>query len=687
MKTNKHNPLKENKTKSRFSGEKILLGVFASLSLAFALYYAFGQHSVNAGAVDLSAITPEKIGEVSAINPTETNATASVSDVVTKALAFKASLTTTQQATLEKIYTPALGRKWSNLPCGSGCRNGIQFSTLTTAQQTLALQVIQAAAGTAANEGYDEFNQVRYADGYLNQNGGGSGYNAGIYFIAFLNTPTTTGGWMLQFGGHHYGANISYNLGHVVSATPQFEAVEPAAAFTYNSVSYQPLLQERTNMANMLASLTTAQLTTAKLSSTFSDCVMSPGESNGGNATFPSIAQGLAVSTLSDAQKLLVLEAMKPWVKDADDAAANNLLTIYQNELNSTYIAYTGNGTSGNASSFLNANTNYARIAGPSVWIEFICQNGVVLSGIHYHTVYRDRQRDYGADLSLTVPLDTTTVQSPYDFDGDSKTDIGIFRPSTGAWWLNASSTNATTATAFGESTDKIVPGDYTGDGKTDIAFFRPSTGYWYILRSSDSSYYGFQFGASGDVPASGDFDGDGKTDAAVFRPSTASWYILRSSDGGLTAQVFGLSEDQPVVGDYDGDGKDDIAIFRPSTSAWWIQKSSDNSVIAVQFGATGDKTVQGDYTGDGKADIAFYRPSTGYWYILRSDDNSYYGFPFGASEDTTAPGDYDGDGKFDAAVFRPSTSVWYLQRSTSGSYAVQFGTTGDQPVSNAFVR
>ena len=277
--------------------------------------------------------------------------------------------------------------------------------------------------------------------------------------------------------------------------------------------------------------------------------------------------------------------------------------------------------------------------------------------------------------------------KSVFDFDGDSKTDIGIFRPSTGAWWINSTLTNVTTAIGFGNSSDKLVPGDFTGDGKTDIAFFRPSTGQWFILRSENYSFYGFPFGASTDIATPGDFDGDGKTDAAVFRPSNAGWYILRSSDGGVTSQSFGTSEDRPVVADYDGDGKDDIAIFRPSTSAWWIQKSSDNAVFAVQFGQTGDKTVQGDYTGDGKADLAFYRPSTGYWYILRSNDNSFYGFPFGLSEDAPSPGDYDGDGKFDAAVFRPSNSGWYLQRSSSGTTSLVFGTTGDIPVPGAFVR
>ena len=104
---------------------------------------------------------------------------------------------------------------------------------------------------------------------------------------------------------------------------------------------------------------------------------------------------------------------MKPWVLDMDDTVAANLLAIYQSELNGTYIAFTGSGVAGDASSFLNANTNYARIDGPSVWIEFICQNGIVFRNqIHYHTLWRDHLRDYGKDLSLTTALDASASGS-----------------------------------------------------------------------------------------------------------------------------------------------------------------------------------------------------------------------------------------------------------------------------------
>ncbi len=98
----------------------------------------------------------------------------------------------------------------------------------------------------------------------------------------------------------------------------------------------------------------------------------------------------------------------------------------------------------------------------------------------------------------------------------------------------------------FGNSADKAVPGDYTGDGKSDVAIWRPSTGEWFILRSEDATFYSFPFGANGDAPVPGDYDGDGKFDAGVFRSSAGTWYVQRSTAGTLI-QNFGASTDLPV--------------------------------------------------------------------------------------------------------------------------------------------
>jgi hypothetical protein len=277
-------------------------------------------------------------------------------------------------------------------------------------------------------------------------------------------------------------------------------------------------------------------------------------------------------------------------------------------------------------------------------------------------------------------------IDAPFDFDGDGKTDIGIFRPvAISEWWINQSSTGVTFALQFGSPTDLIVPADYTGDGKADIAFWRPSTGNWFVLRSENFSFFAFPFGTNGDIPAPADYDADGKADPAVFRPSSATWFVSQSGGGGTRIFQFGVTGDLPVVADYDGDGKADIGIYRPVPREWWIQRSTAG-LLAIQFGNPNDKVVQGDYTGDGKADIAIWRPSTGEWFIVRSENLSFFGFPFGVIGDVVAPGDYDGDGKFDATVFRPTQATWFIARSTAGTQIVQFGANGDRPLPNAFV-
>ena len=317
-------------------------------------------------------------------------ATTTTARVVCAADAFLATLTDAQKASVVLAYSQTSAIKWSNLPCGSACRVGLQLSSLTTAQVAAALAVVQAATGTTANEGYDEAMQIRAADDILGTINS-SGYSSGIYFIAFLGTPSTTSTWQLQFGGHHLAINKTYNAGAVQGATPQFEGVEPTSWTATNGTVYAPLSSEHDAMAAMLASLSDDQLAGAKLSSTFSDVVLGP--TNDGK--FPATKVGIQVSSLSSDQQALVLAAMKPWVLDTDDATAASLLATYQNELANTYIAYAGNAT-------LTNNADYVRIDGPSVWIEFVCQTGVVYQNqIHYHSIWRDHTRDYGGNFTF----------------------------------------------------------------------------------------------------------------------------------------------------------------------------------------------------------------------------------------------------------------------------------------------
>jgi cytochrome c peroxidase len=283
----------------------------------------------------------------------------------------------------------------------------------------------------------------------------------------------------------------------------------------------------------------------------------------------------------------------------------------------------------------------------------------------------------------FTIFGEATTVSRAKhaDFDGDGKTDVSVFRPAEGNWYVWRSSINNFSVTNFGISSDKLAPADFDGDGKTDIAVFRD--GNWYWLNSSNNQFRAVQFGAAADKPQPGDYDGDGTADAAVFRPADGTWYIRQSRDG-FAAKQFGISSDRPVAADYDGDGKTDLGVYRDG--AWYLLKSQQG-FTAAQFGIAEDKPVLGDYDGDGKADLAVFRPSGGAWYIIQSGSDSFRAAQFGISTDTPAPGDYDGDGKSDFAVFRASEGNWYILQSSSGALRGQnWGIGGDIPAPSAIV-
>jgi hypothetical protein len=211
---------------------------------------------------------------------------------------------------------------------------------------------------------------------------------------------------------------------------------------------------------------------------------------------------------------------------------------------------------------------------------------------------------------------------------------IGVYRPSTGQWLLrnsNSSGPSDITIPFGGQPGDLPVAGDFNGDGKTDLGIFRNGT---FILATIESVKICFvcppvllpqtlgsiTFGQAGDKPIAGDWNGDGKDDVGVYREATAqktpSEFLLRVPGAGGTfntdVHFFGSQGDVPLAGDWDGNGLDSIGVFHPDAAAFFLLTNDFGEADAgATFGTIGDRPLAGDWGAAGHDRVGVFHPST----------------------------------------------------------------------------
>jgi hypothetical protein len=329
-------------------------------------------------------------------------ASAKAADVVDAADAFLATLSDEQRVVAQIELKPSLAVRWTNFPGGSNVRNGVFYRDLKPNQVEAALKVAKVALG---DEGFARYQEVRAADdvfakgrggpggpaqkkagGAAQKKGGGpgGGFNFGSenYMIAFLGKPSKTTPWILQLGGHHLAINIYYK-GTTGAATPYHVAAQPTVWKDDQGKTHDPLAPMRDNLHGLLVSLTPEQSKQAKLEARFNDVYVGPGK----DGKFPAKREGVSVSELSETSKDFLKKAIAAWTGDSPQGVEYRKL--YEAELDEAKVSYSGTTNVGDRG-------DYVRIDGPRVWIEFATQ------GIdHYHTIWRDRLTDYGAEFSF----------------------------------------------------------------------------------------------------------------------------------------------------------------------------------------------------------------------------------------------------------------------------------------------
>jgi hypothetical protein len=210
---------------------------------------------------------------------------------------------------------------------------------------------------------------------------GGSNFGRDQYFISFLGAPSAIEPWMIQFGGHHLGLNVTL-AGREGTLAPSHTGAQPSI-YEMEGKTVRPLGREVDKAFALLSALDEGQRQKAILGFQIRDLVLGPGRD--GQTIEP---EGIKGSELNENQREMLVDLASEWTGMMHDAVAAAKLEEIKRNIAETWFAWSGPTEQGAAA--------YFRVQGPTVHIEFAPQRMGGDAGNHLHTIYRDPTNEYG---------------------------------------------------------------------------------------------------------------------------------------------------------------------------------------------------------------------------------------------------------------------------------------------------
>ena len=317
-------------------------------------------------------------------------------EIATAADKFLATLDENQRGRVVYDFKDAAQRKrWSNLPTSFVRRGGVRLGDLSKPQRDAVMALLTEALSP---QGYKKVMEIMEGDEILKTTdsggpggpggpgrpggpGGPAMFGRDEYYISFLGNPSSTEPWMLQFGGHHLGLNITF-VGEHATLAPSHTGSQPAI-YEFEGKTIRPLGAEMDKAFALLNSLDESQRKQAILGFEMHDLVLGPGRD--GQVIQP---EGIKGSALTGKQRELLLDLAGEWTGIMAGNAADLKMDDLKQHLDETWFSWSGPVEKGKG---------YFRIQGPTVFIEYAPQRLGGDMTRHIHTIYREPNNDYGA--------------------------------------------------------------------------------------------------------------------------------------------------------------------------------------------------------------------------------------------------------------------------------------------------
>jgi hypothetical protein len=302
-----------------------------------------------------------------------------VADAVAKANALLATLDAQQREKVLLDFDSGKKPSWSNLPVTMVPRNGLPLGQLTKPQRAAALATL---AAVLSKQGYQKAIDIMNADDQLVKGKDANKMRFGTenYYLALFGTPSETKPWMVQFGGHHLGINVTV-VGKESVVTPTHTGAQPDS-FMRDGQTVRPLGVENDLAFKLVNMLDAEQKKQAVLGGSPKDLQAPPGKD--GATVKP---EGLKCVSLKEDQRAVLMDLIGAWVHILPDAAAASRMAALKAKIDDTYFTWYGPTTNGSAA--------YFRIQAPALLIEYAPQRGTS----HIHTIIRDPSNEYGKGM------------------------------------------------------------------------------------------------------------------------------------------------------------------------------------------------------------------------------------------------------------------------------------------------
>ena len=296
---------------------------------------------------------------------------------------FLASLNAEQKAKAQFAFDSDKRTEWFFVPRNE--RKGLPLKEMTEPQRKLAMDFLRTGMSAA---GYQKATSIISLEPILREIEGPKRTwprDPELYHVGIYGTPGAKDRWAWSFEGHHMSLNFTVVKGELIANSPAFMGTNPAEVRVGAHKGLRVLAGEEDKGRALVASLDDKQKAVAIFDAKAPADILTVNKLK----VDPLKPEGIGYGQLTKQQKELFSQLLEVYLSRMhDDVAAERRSKLKAAGWDKIFFAWAGGVNKGDL--------HYYRLQGPTFLIEY---DNTQNDGNHIHSVWRDFNGDFGADL------------------------------------------------------------------------------------------------------------------------------------------------------------------------------------------------------------------------------------------------------------------------------------------------